>query len=86
VVSAIPLPATQIKERLVSYGYQGSYRNLCRCTEKYRKKRQKAYHELEFLPGEVAQADWMEATLPFGKVYGFVFVVATCLNPVGERD
>ena len=42
----------------------------------YRKKRRKAYHELEFLPGEGAQVDWMEATLPFGKVYGFVFILA----------
>lgn len=70
------LQATQIKERLASYGYQGSCRNLCRFTEKHRKKRQKAYHELEFLPGEVAQVDWMEASLPFGKVYGFVFILA----------
>jgi transposase len=69
------LQATQIKERLASYGYQGSYRNLCRFTEKHRKKRQKAYHELEFLPGEVAQVDWMEASLAFGKVYGFVFIL-----------
>jgi len=38
--------------------------------------RRTAYHELEFLPGEVAQVDWMEATLPFGKVYGFVFILA----------
>jgi transposase len=70
------LQAAQIKERLVSYGYRGSYRNLCRFTEKYRKKRRKAYHELEFLPGEVAQVDWMEATLPFGKVHAFVFILA----------
>ena len=48
------LQAAQIKERLASYGYRGSYRNLCRFTERYRRKRRKAYHELEFLPGEVA--------------------------------
>jgi transposase len=70
------LQAAQIKERLVSYGYQGSYRSLCRFTEKYRKKRRKAYHELEFLPGEVAQVDWMEANLSFGRVHGFVFILA----------
>ena len=40
------------------------------------RKTAQAYHELEFLPGEVAQVDWMEATLPFGKVYGFVFILA----------
>ncbi|MEI9479103.1 MAG: IS21 family transposase [Deltaproteobacteria bacterium] len=70
------LQAAQIRERLKAYGYTGSYRSLCRFTEQYRKKRRKAYHELEFLPGEVAQVDWMEATLSFGKVYGFVFILA----------
>lgn len=48
------LQASQIKERLASYGYQGSYRSLCRFTAMHRKKGQTAYHELEFLPGEVA--------------------------------
>jgi transposase len=70
------LQAAQIRERLVSYGYRGSYRNLCRFTEKYRKKRRQAYHELEFLPAEVAQVDWMVANLPFGRVYGFAFILA----------
>jgi transposase len=70
------LQAAQIRDRLRAYGYIGSYRSLCRFTEQHRKKRRKAYHELEFLPGEVAQVDWMEATLPFGKVYGLVFILA----------
>jgi len=70
------LQAAQIRDRLKAYGYTGSYRSLCRFTERYRKKRQPTYHELEFLPGEVAQVDWMEATLPFGRVYGFVFILA----------
>jgi transposase len=70
------LQAAQIRDRLRAYGYTGSYRSLCRFTEQHRKKRRTAYHELEFLPGEVAQVDWMEATLPFGKVYGFVFILA----------
>ena len=70
------LRAAQIRERLASYGWRGSYRNLCRFTEKYRKKRRKAYHELEFLPAEVAQVDWMEARLPFGRVCGFAFILA----------
>jgi len=70
------LQAAQIRDRLKAYGYTGSYRSLCRFTEQHRKKRHKAYHELEFLPGESAQVDWMEATLPFGKVYGFVFILA----------
>ena len=77
MVPEIPLlQAAQIRERLVSYGYRGSYRNLCRFTEKYRKKRRQAYHELEFLPAEVAQVDWMVANLSFGRVYGFAFILA----------
>jgi len=34
------------------------------------------YHEIEFLPGECAQIDWMEVNLPFGRAHGFVFVFA----------
>jgi transposase len=70
------LKAAQIQDRLEAYGYTGSYRSLCRFTERFRKKRSQAYHELDFLPGQTAQVDWMEATLPFGKVYGFVFILA----------
>lgn len=70
------LRATQVYERLKAYGYQGGYGMVSVHTGKLRKKRHEAYHELEFLPGEEAQIDWMEATLPFGKVYGFVFILA----------
>ena len=62
-------------ERLRGYGYTGKYTAVSTYTRTFRKKRG-SYHELEFLPGEVAQVDWMEATLPFGKVYGFVFILA----------
>ena len=62
------LMAFQIYQRLKSYKCEGSYRSICRVTEQYRNKRQKVYHELTFLPGEESQVDWMEATLPFGKV------------------
>lgn len=70
------LMAFQIYERLKSYGYEGSYRSICRVTERYRKKRREVYHELTFLPGVEAQVDWMEAKLPFGKAYGFVYILA----------
>jgi transposase len=69
------LKATQAYERLKDYGYTGKYTAVSTYTSVFRKKRG-AYHELEFLPGEVAQVDWMEANLPFGKVYGFVFILA----------
>lgn len=70
------LKATQVYERLKPYGYRGGYGLVQEHTRKYRKKAMEAYHELQFLPGQVAQVDWMEATLPFGKVYGFVFILA----------
>jgi transposase len=70
------LRATQVYERLKDYGYRGGYTMVSMATRAFRVPRHKVYHELEFLPGEVAQVDWMEATLPFGKVYGFVFILA----------
>lgn len=70
------LKATQIHERLKDYGYQGRYGMVAVYTKQYRQKKREVYHELEFLPGEAAQVDWMEAHLPFGKVYGFVYILA----------
>jgi len=70
------LRATQVYTRLKEYGYKGGYTAVSIATRRLRVPRRTAYHELEFLPGEVAQVDWMEATLPFGKVYGFVFILA----------
>jgi transposase len=69
------LKATQVYEHLRDYGYTGKYTAVSTYTRPFRKRRV-AYHELEFLPGAVAQIDWMEANLPFGKVYGFVFILA----------
>ena len=70
-----PLKATQVYEHLRNYGYTGKYTTVSTYTKPFRKRRG-SYHELEFLPGAVAQVDWMEANLSFGKVYGFVFILA----------
>lgn len=70
------LKATQVYERLKNYGYTGKYSQVSAYTKTLRKKSRTAYHGLEFLPGECAQVDWMEAKLSFGTVYGFVFVLA----------
>jgi transposase len=70
------LKATQIYERLKDYGYTGKYTQVSTYTRAFRKRRGAVYHELEFLPGQCAQVDWMEATLSFGKVHGFVFILA----------
>jgi hypothetical protein len=70
------LKATQVYERLKEYGYTGRYTMVAAVTKSFRKKGRTVYHELEFLPGECAQVDWMEAGLPFGRIYGFVLILA----------
>src|SRR4030042_1289850 len=71
------LQAIQVYERLKSYGFTGGYTAVKEYTQPFRKKkRKKAYHELVFLPGQEAQVDWMQRTLPFGAVYGFVYILA----------
>lgn len=70
------LKATQVYERLRSYGYGGSYETVCIWTRRFRQRVKESYHELDFLPGEEAQIDWMQWEFPFGIVYGFVFLLA----------
>ncbi len=70
------LQAQQVHERLLSYGYTGSYAMVVIHTRKYRRtKTITVYHELEFLPGEEAQVDWMQWKTSFGIMYGFVFIL-----------
>lgn len=71
------LKAKQVYERLKSYGYSGCYETVVGYTKEFREKNRPAYHSLEFLPGEEAQIDWLIVTdLPFGKVYGFIFILS----------
>lgn len=71
------LQAIQVYERLKGYGFTGGYTAVKEYTLSFRKKKsKKAYHELEFLPGQEAQVDWMQRTLPFGVVYGFVYLLS----------
>lgn len=70
------LKAIQVHERLKSYDFKGSYTTVKLYTRRYRKKRPEAFHELEFLPGEEAQVDWMSWKLGERPVYGFVFLLA----------
>lgn len=71
------LRATQVFERLKSYGYTGGYTAVKEYTARYRRKKKKeAFYELEFLPGEEAQVDWMQWSFPFGIVYGFAFILS----------
>lgn len=70
------LKASQVYERLKSYGFEGSYGTVKLGTKRFRQKRRESFHELEFLPGEEAQVDWMEWQLASGAVYGFVYILA----------
>lgn len=71
------LQAIQVLERLRQYGYTGGYTAVKLYTLQFRTKRKKAsFHELEFLPGETAQVDWMQWRMPFGVLYGFVYILA----------
>jgi len=70
------LKALQVYERLLSYGFTGSYPTVAGYTSKYRRKRQEAYHTLHFLPGQEAQIDWFYFNHEtIGKVYGFLYVL-----------
>lgn len=71
------LKATQIYERLLSYGYKGSYPSVVLLSREYRKPKHKAYHPLTFLPGEEAQIDWFFLNHEtIGQVAGFVYVLS----------
>lgn len=71
------LKAKQIYERLVPYGYRGSYRRVAEVTRQYRRLKPEVYHPLIFLPGEEAQVDWFFFHHPrLGKLAGFLYVLA----------
>jgi len=70
------LMAIQVFNRLRGYGYTGGYGTVKQATMEFRKKRREAYFELEFLPGEEAQVDWMEWKIGEAAVYGFVYILA----------
>lgn len=71
------LKATQVYERLQSYGFVGSYPTVVVWTSKYRKKKEEVYHTLEFLPGQEAQVDWFFFNHKLlGQMAGFVYILS----------
>lgn len=71
------LKANQVYERLKTYGFSGSCETVALYTREFREKDKPSYHSLEFMPGEEAQVDWVTVCdLPFGKVYGFIFILS----------
>lgn len=70
------LKATQVWDRLRTYGFPGHYTTVKEYTRQFRRKKRRMYHELTFLPGEEAQVDWMQRQFSFGVAYGFVFILS----------
>jgi len=70
------LKATQVYDRLLALGFTGSYVSVSRATKKLRARRSVMFHERVLLPAEEAQVDWMVLNLPWGTVYGFVYILA----------
>ena len=70
------LKALQVYERLLSYGFKGSYPTVANYTTKYRKKILKPYHTLHFFPGQEAQIDWFYFIHEkIGKLFGFLYIL-----------
>jgi transposase len=70
------LKASQVYERLQGLGFTGSCSTVERTTRKLRTKKPVMFHERVLLPAEEAQVDWMVLSLPWGTVYGFVYILA----------
>jgi transposase len=70
------LKASQVYDRLRTYGFTGHYTTVKEYTLPYRRKKKRMYHELTFLPGEEGQIDWMQRSFSFGVAYGFAFILS----------
>lgn len=70
------LKASQVHGRLSALGFRGSRATVERATKRFRTKKTVMFHERVLLPAEEAQVDWMVLTLPWGTVYGFVYILA----------
>jgi transposase len=70
------LKASQVHARLRELGFTGSCATVERATKKLRTKKPVMFHERVLLPAEEAQVDWMVLSLPWGTVYGFVYILA----------
>lgn len=71
------LKAWQVFDWLRNRQIDVSYPTVVVFTKEYRKKRDKVYHNLTFLPGEEGQVDWAIINKPsIGKVYCFTLVMS----------
>jgi transcriptional regulator with XRE-family HTH domain len=71
------LRAHQIHGMLKERGVNASYALVVKYTRSFRRKKEKVYHPLTFLPGEEAQIDWCFINHPsLGKLSCFVFILS----------
>ncbi len=72
------LKACQVSEWLKERGVKVDYTLVVKYTRAMRKKKKnRIFHELTFLPGEEGQVDWAHIIHPIlGKLYCFVFILS----------
>ncbi len=71
------LKALQVYNWLKERGVDISYPRVVQYTRDFRRKKEKFYHQLSFLPGEEAQVDWFYLNHPvLGKLWGFTLVLS----------
>ncbi len=71
------LKALQVYQWLRERGVKVSYPRVAQYTRELRRKKEKVYHQLHFLPGEEAQVDWCFINHPgLGKLYCFVLILS----------
>ncbi len=71
------LKAWQVYLWLKERGVRVSYPRVAQYTKQFRRKKEKVYHQLDFLPGEEGQVDWCFINHPgLGKFYCFVLILS----------
>lgn len=71
------LKALQVYLWLRERGVQVSYPRVAQYTRPFRRKKEKLYHQLDFLPGEEGQVDWCFINHPgLGKFCCFVLILS----------
>lgn len=71
------LKALQVYKWLRERGVETSYTLVVKYTTEFRRKKEKVYHPLEFLPGEEGQVDWCIIPHPrMGRLFCFVLILS----------
>lgn len=71
------LKALQVFKWLCERGVKVSYPLVVKYTNEFRRKKERVYHPLNFLPGEEGQVDWCIISHPgMGKLFCFVLILS----------